>query len=175
MSKALKTQIVGELKERFKDVNCCVLLKFEGLEVEKAHDFRSHLRGENIACTVVKDSLAKIVFKELNLPAAEEFFIGPTAIAFGGADTVAAPKAVSDWILREGKKMLVIKGGVADGRLLDAAQVKELASIPPRPQMLSLVLSVVIGPAAAVMNLSQALQVKVSGLVQALIEKKEKD
>ncbi len=175
MSKLLKQQIVTELKERFKGVNSCVLLQFDKMGVAQADDLRNSLRDSDVTLTVVKDSLASIAFKDMDLPVSDDFFQGPTAIAYGGAETIAAPKAVNDWIKREGVDVLTIKGGLLEGKLLDKNQVKALADIPSRPRMLSLVLAAIVGPASAVLSLSQALQVKITGLVQALADKKEKE
>ncbi len=175
MSNILKKQIVAELKERLNGINSCVLLQFDKMEVKQADDLRCSLRDSDVNLTVVKDSLANIAFKDMDLPVAEDFFQGPTAIAYGGAEITDAPKAVNDWIKREGVDVLTMKGGLLDGKLLDKNQVKALADIPPRPQMLSMVLAAIIAPASAVLTLSQALQVKITGLVQALGEKKEKE
>ena len=175
MSKLLKKKMIGELKERFKDVDSCVVLEFKGLSVAQIDDLRNTLRSEDVSLTVVKDSLARAAFRELDLPDDENFFTGPTAIAYGGDDSITAPKVVSEWIKREKTQALEIKGGVFDKQAIDSSQVTELASIPPRPQMLSLVLSAIIAPAVAVLNLSQALQVKTARLTQALIDKKEED
>ncbi len=174
MSKTLKTKIVEELKGRFKDLDYCVLLKFEGLDVTQAGDLRNHLRKDNVSFTVVKDSLVKIAFKELDLPVNDDFFAGPTALAYGGADVLDAPKAVSEWIRQSGSRALQFKGGVFEGRVLSSREVRELAAIPSLSQLLSGLLGTIVAPAAAMLNLVQALQVKMSGLMDALIEKKEK-
>ena len=175
MSKTLKTNIVEEFKDHFKGLNYCVLLKFEGLGVAQADDLRNHLRKENVSFVVVKDSLAKIAFKELDLPAGDDFFIGPTALAYGGTDVLDAPKAVSEWIKQSGSRALQFKGGMFEGRVLSPGEVKELAAIHSRPQLLSGLLGTILTPAANVLNLVQALQVKMFGLMDALIEKKEKE
>ena len=175
MSKLLKNQIVEELKERFKDVDSCVVLEFKGMSVAQADDLRNDLRSQAVNLTVVKDSLARVAFRELELPDDEQFFTGPTAIAYGGEDSITASKVVTEWIKKDGSKAVEVKGGVFDKQPLNSDQVKELASIPPRPVMLSQVLSAVIAPAAAVINLSQALQVKTVRLVDALIDKKAKE
>ncbi len=174
MSRLLKKKIVDELKERFESIESCVVLEFKGLTVAQTDDLRNTLRSKNVSLTVVKDSLVRVAFRELDLPDDEKFFMGPTAIAYGGEDAIIASKVVTEWIKRDGSKALEIKGGVFDKKAINAGQVNEIASIPPKPQMLSQVLSAVIAPAVAVLSLSQALQVTTARLVQALIDKKEK-
>jgi large subunit ribosomal protein L10 len=175
MSKALKSKIVEELKDGFKEAPCCVLLRFEGLSVAQANDLRNHLRKNDISFTVVKDSLAKMAFDQLKMPVDEKLFAGPTAVAYGGRDPIAVPKSVSEWITRDGTEALKVKGGILEGRALTAQQVRDLASLPSRPQMLSIVLGTILAPAAMVLGLTQALQNKTAGLVDALAEKREKE
>ncbi len=175
MSKLLKHKIVDELRQRYGEMRDCVFLKFEGLDVQAADRLRSHLRNLGVRVNVVNNRLTSKVLKELEFPVEEEFFKGATAIAWGGEDAVAAPKALSEWIRTNKSVAVRFKGGYVDRRPLNAAEVKELADLPPRPVLMGILLGVIISPMTQFLSVLEARQREFAGLLNALIEKREKE
>lgn len=174
MAKSLKNKMTDEMRERYAQMRDCVLVRFEGMDVQTADGLRSHLRRSGVSLKVVNNNLASLVLRELDFKVDENLFKGPTAVAWGGQDAVAAPKAVSEWIRASKTKAVLIKGGYLDKAPLSAKKVKELADIPPRPVLLAMLLGVFKSPAAQLVGALTSHQRKFVGLLNALIEKMEK-
>jgi len=174
MSKLLKKKIAEEFKQRYSTMQDCVLVKFEGLDVHTADALRAHLRKSGVKFNVVPNRLTSFIFKEMNFQVADELFSGPTAIAWGGEATTA-PKILTEWIRATRTKAVSIKGGFIGRKPINLKQVRELADIPSRPVLLSMVLGSVIAPMTSLLYAVTAHQGGFVGLLDALIEKKEKE
>jgi large subunit ribosomal protein L10 len=101
----------------------------------------------------------------------DPFLEGPTAVVFAYGDSVAAVKSLSDFT-RESKN-LILKAGYVEGRLYESDQLKEIAKMPPREQIIGALLGALQGPAA---NLIGMIQAPISQLVftlQAIAEKEQ--
>jgi len=175
MSKLLKKKIADEFKQRYGDMRDCVLLKFEGLDVQTANHLRAHLRKSGVKLNVVPNRLTSFIFKEMNFQVADDLFSGPTAIAWGGGEATTVPKILTEWIRATKTKAVAIKGGFLGRKPMNARQVRELADIPPRPVLLSMVLGSAIAPMTLLLYAATAHQSGFVGLLDALIEKKEKE
>jgi large subunit ribosomal protein L10 len=173
MSKLLKKKIAEEFRQRYGEMRDCVLIKFEGLDVHAADQLRSHLRKAGVKLNVVPNRLTVHLFNQMGFQVADELFIGPTAIAWGGEATTA-PKILAEWIRATKTKAVTIKGGFLNRKPMNVMQVRELAAIPSRPVLLSIVLGSVISPMTILLYGVTAHQSGFVGLLEALIEKREK-
>jgi large subunit ribosomal protein L10 len=174
MSKLLKRKIAEEFKERYGQMQDCVLLKFEGLDVQTADQLRAHLRKSGIKMNVVPNRLTTFILKQMNFTVPEEMFAGPTAIAWGGEATTA-PKVLTEWLRTTKTKAVAIKGGFLAKKPMGIKEVRALAEIPPRPVLLSMVLGAAISPMMSLLYAMTAHQGGFAGLLEALIEKKGKE
>ncbi len=177
MSKLLKQKIADELRQRYGEMRDCVLMKYEGLDVQGVNALRAHLRGSDIKLNVVNNRLAAMVLKEMEFSIEEDLFKGPTAIAWGGEDAISAPKVITEWIrAKKGRaKIVQIKGGFLDRSAVDAKGARDLANIPPRPVLLGLLLGTIISPMTRFLGMLTSHQSRFVGLLNALIEKREKE
>ncbi|RKY29145.1 MAG: 50S ribosomal protein L10 [Planctomycetota bacterium] len=175
MSKLLKRKISDELRQRYSGMRDCVLLKFEGLDVQNADALRAHLRRSGISINVVNNRLTSMVLKEMEFAVEDDLFKGPTAIAWGGEDAISAPKVITEWIRASKTKAVRIKGGFLDRSAVDAKGVRDLANIPPRPVLLGLLLGTIISPMTRFLGMLTSHQSRFVGLLNALIEKREKE
>jgi len=135
MANAEKTAMVEELTGKFRDSSGAVLTEYRGLTVAQLSELRGSLRG-NATFSVVKNTLTKIAATEAGLgDQVAPMLSGPSAIAFVDGDVAQAAKGLLDFA--KAHPLLVIKGGVLDGKPLTAAEVGKLADLEPREVLLA--------------------------------------
>ena len=171
MARADKVTAVAELTERFQSSDGAVLTEYRGLTVAQLAELRGSL-GDSATFTVVKNTLTKIAATEAGV-AGElgELLAGPSAIAFVKGDVVEAAKGLRDF--SRANPLLVIKGGVLDGKAISPAEIERLAELEPREVLLAKLaggMKASMAKAAAVMN---ALPVQMAQLAEALRAKRE--
>ena len=134
MSRADKAAAIAELSDKFKSSNAAVLTEYRGLTVKQITDLRNSLRG-NATYAVVKNTLTELAAKDAGVTAFDGQLVGPTAIAFIEGDPVEAAKGLRDFA--KANPLLVIKGGVLDGKALSAAEITKLADLESREVLLA--------------------------------------
>src|SRR5919107_3767357 len=128
-----KQQIVSELSEKIKGASALYYTDFTGLNVKRMTDLRRRLRKAGVEYVVIKNTLALRAVNESGVVG--ERLKGPTGIVVA-TDAVAGAKALTDFA-KENDQRPAVKGGMFDGRAIDAAQVTKLASMPSREQLLA--------------------------------------
>ena len=173
MANAEKTAMVEELTGKFRDSSGAVLTEYRGLTVAQLSELRGSLRG-NATFSVVKNTLTKIAATEAGLgDQVAPMLSGPSAIAFVDGDVAQAAKGLLDFA--KANPLLVIKGGVLDGKPLTAAEVSKLADLEPREVLLAKLAGAMkasMSNAAATFN---ALPTQMALLADALRAKLEAD
>jgi large subunit ribosomal protein L10 len=134
MSRADKAAAIAELSDKLKSSNAAVLTEYRGLTVKQITDLRNSLRG-NATYAVVKNTLTELAAKDAGVTAFDGQLVGPTAIAFVEGDPVEAAKGLRDFA--KANPLLVIKGGVLDGKALSAAEITKLADLESREVLLA--------------------------------------
>ena len=134
MARPDKAAAVDELKEAFSSSNAAVLTEYRGLTVKSLKALRRAL-GEDATYAVAKNTLTQIAAREAGIEGLDEQLTGPTAIAFINGDVATVAKGLRDFA--KDNPLLVIKGGVMDGRVLDADEVKKLADLESREVLLA--------------------------------------
>jgi large subunit ribosomal protein L10 len=166
MANAEKVAAVAELTERFRDSSGAVLTEYRGLTVAQLAELRRSL-GKDATFTVVKNTLTKIAVTEAGLEGQlSSMLAGPSAIAFVDGDVVEAAKGLRDFA--RGNPLLVIKGGVLDGKAMSPAEIVRLADLEPREVLLAKLaggMKASLAGAAATFN---ALPVQMAQLAEAL-------
>ncbi len=168
MARAEKAAAVAEIVESFNESAGAVLTEYRGLTVKQLQDLRRSLRG-NADYAVVKNTLAKLAANEAGINGFDDLLTGPTAIAFINGDVVEAAKGLRDFA--KANPTLVIKGGVLDGKALDASEVAKLADLESREVLLGKLAGAMLAslsqavyllnaPIAQVARLAGALQAK---------------
>jgi len=133
MKKPEKDKLVAELKSKLKGAKALYYTDFTGLNVKRMTDLRRRLRKANVEYVVIKNTLALRAVNESGLVGTK--LRGQTGLVIA-QDAVAAAKVLADFA-RENEQRPAVKGGLLDGKALDVAQVKKLASMPSREQMLA--------------------------------------
>ncbi len=134
MARPDKAAKVAELTEAFSTSAAAVLTEYRGLTVKDLKELRRSL-GENATYAVAKNTLTTIAAKEAGIEGIEDALAGPTAIAFVSGDIAAATKGLRDFA--KANPSLAIKGGVLEGKFLDAKAVLKLADLESREVLLA--------------------------------------
>jgi large subunit ribosomal protein L10 len=133
MARPDKAAAVAELTEKFESSTGAVLTEYRGLTVKALKDLRRSL-GENATYAVSKNTLTTIAAREAGVPGIEEHLVGPTAIAFIDGDPVTVAKGLRDFA--RSNPLLVIKGGVLDGKSMTSDEFRRLADLESREVLL---------------------------------------
>lgn len=164
-----KEQVVADLKGRLQASETLILADYRGLSVSELDDVRTKLLEHGARFSVVKNTLTKRAAADAGLDTLTALLDGPTAIAFvGDGDMVAVAKTLNETARRT--KILEIKGGILQGVPLEAAQVVELASLPPADVLKGQVLGAIVGPLTAIVGLFAAPLQDFVGLLDARVE-----
>jgi large subunit ribosomal protein L10 len=171
MANAEKVAAVAELTERFKDSSGAVLTEYRGLTVAQLAELRRSL-GDNATFAVVKNTLTKIALTEAGLSdQLAPMLVGPSAVAFVDGDVVEAAKGLRDFA--KAHPLLVIKGGVLDGKAITPAEIISLADLEPRDVLLAKLAGAMKASLAGAAATFNALPVQMAQLVEALRAKRE--
>jgi len=136
-----KQEIINEIAEKTKNANSVVFFEYQGLTAIDTNDLRRKLRENGSEFKIYKNTLVKRAFDTLNIDINEELE-GPKAIAFG-TDAVAPIKVLNDFA--KDHPSLLLKVGIVDGEITDEAKLKELATIPSREGLLTMLASGLMG------------------------------
>ncbi|HWO89479.1 MAG TPA: 50S ribosomal protein L10 [Gemmatimonadales bacterium] len=170
MNRTEKATIVTELAGRLKSAQSVYVTDFTGLNVAQVTDLRRRLRKAGVEYVVVKNTLARRALGDGPLSVLDGFFTGSSALALSAEPSVAA-KVLAEFA-KEFQKP-AIKGGVVDGRAVTPEQVKRLASLPPREQLLAELGAAMQAPMAGFVGALQALLTNFVGAVEALKQQRE--
>ncbi len=163
MPTAEKTALIEELRQTFDGAAAIFLADFTGLDVASLTSLRRKCRENGVRLEVVKNTLAVKAAKELELDALAPHFKGPTAVAVSADDPTSPARVLLDF--RKQNEKLAVKLGFVEGRVLNAQEVKALATLPTRDQLISQVMQLSMAPAQAVV---WALQDSVGRLVRTV-------
>lgn len=142
-----KAAIIEEMTDKLKRAKSAVLLQTEGLTVAEISELRRRLGAQNIELHVVKNTLLRIASEQAQYQDLSKILNGQTTIALGYEDEVAPAKTISDY-LRQVKtaKPVAIKAGILERAPISAAQVDDLAKVPPRDQLRAQVVGTIQSP-----------------------------
>jgi large subunit ribosomal protein L10 len=139
-----KQQLVNEITARLQNSVCTVVTDYRGLNVAQVTQLRKKLREAGVEFKVLKNTLTRLATKESNLTDLDQYLTGPSAIAFSDTDAVAPAKVLAEFAKKN--QALEIKGGVVEGQVVDFNRIKQLADLPSREGLLSMLLSVLQAP-----------------------------
>ncbi len=172
MARADKQAAVAEIVESFNESAGAVLTEYRGLTVKQLQELRRSL-GENANYAVVKNTLAKLAASEAGIDGFDDLLVGPTAIAFIQGDAVEAAKGLRDFA--KANPTLVIKGGILDGKQLDASEVAKLADLESREVLMGRLAGAMLASLSQAVYLLNAPIAQVARLAGALQAKAEQD
>ncbi len=173
MNRAEKEQVVEELKERVVSSKALVVTDYRGLNVEQMTELRRKLRQAGVEYSVVKNTLACFALRDAGYDELEQYFVGPSAIAFGVEDPVAPARELMDF--SKSNKALEIKGGLVGGSVIGTDRVVALAKIPSRQELLTMIACGMKSPITGLVRTLQAPMSKMVQVLSAIKEQKENE
>ena len=159
MKRSEKEQLVVELRDKISSASALYYTDFTGLNVKRMTDLRRKLRAAGVEYVVIKNTLALRAVSESGLVSSK--LKGPTGIVVG-KDALMAAKVLTDFAKANDQKPEV-KGGVYEGKEVDAAMIAKLAAIPPRDVLLSMLAGALQAPMGAMLGVLEALKAEREG------------
>lgn len=166
MPREKKAQVIDELQKFFAECRIGILTDYRGLPATEITDLRRTLRNSNIKYRVVKNTLARFAAERAGKDGVITLLEGPVAIAFGSGDMVEPARILTDYI-RNSKTSLSIKGGFAGDRVFTPADVKMLATLPPKEILIGKVLAGMQSPLVSLINCLVSPMRGLIGVLQA--------
>jgi len=173
MERAAKDTEIVELKKKFDRMTAAVFLDFKGMTVENATKLRAEFRKAGVEYKVVKNTLVKQALKDAPYAAKlKPTLAGMTGVAWSYEDPSAGAKVVKAFRKEEAGNKLTVKAGLIDGAVLDAKAVEDqLATMPGKDELRSMLLATLQAPLT---QFVQLLQAPAQNFVYVLVAKEQK-
>jgi len=162
-----KIQQVAELKDQIGRAEIAIAASYQGTSVAEQVALRQAIREVGAEMRVVKNTLLKIAATDAGLEQFGELADGPTAVVFGYDEPVAPARAITDYLKANDSSAVVIRRAVVGGELVDEAYVRDLATVPPREELLARIAGGLVGQIRELMGLLDATTREFAGLVEA--------
>lgn len=169
--RADKVAIVEEITAKLNDARAVFVTEYRGMTVPAMAEVRNALRPTDAQHVIYKNTLTRIAVKNTGIEGLAEHLLGPTALTFVYGDVAGAAKALRD--TAKTQPDLVIKGGVLGSAVLSADDVKALADLPSRDELLAKFAGALQAPLVKTAGLLQALPRNFAYGLSALIEKQD--
>jgi large subunit ribosomal protein L10 len=165
-----KERVVSDLTERLKSTDTLLVADYRGLTMPQIDDLRTKLLEHGARFAVVKNTLTRRAAEAAGSDTLLALLEGPTAIAFleSDGDPVAVAKALVD-AARE-TRVLALRGGMLEGRPVEAEEIESLAKLPPADVLRGQVLGTITAPLTGILALFTAPLQDLYGLIDARIE-----
>lgn len=170
LTKERKSELVAEYAGWLRHSGAVIMAEFPGVAAKDLYGLRVKLRESNSQLHVVKLTLFARALAEAGLPVPEDLLTGPLVMAFAYEEPPAAAKAMMDFAASF--EAFRVKGGLLGDRLIDAAGVKTLADLPPRPIVLAGLLGTLQSPMSQLLNV---LNAPLREIVQVLTARSEQN
>jgi large subunit ribosomal protein L10 len=167
--RADKVAVVEQITAKLNSAQAVFVTEYRGLTVAQLAGIRNALRPSDAEYVVYKNTLAKLAIRRAGLDSLDEFLTGPTALTFVQGDVAGAAKALRD--SAKTLPALVVKGGVLGEAALSDNDVKALADLPSRDELLASLAGALQAPLVKTAGLLQALPRNFAYGLSALIEK----
>ena len=164
-----KTKVIDGIKEKIESSQAVVLVDYRGLDVAQLTELRKKYREAGVDYKVYKNTMMKFAFKDLGYDEFNEFLKGPSAVAFGIEDPVAAAKVTAEFAKKNEK--LEIKAGIVDGKIINIEEVKSLAELPSKEVLVAQVLGGLNAPIQGFTNVLQGTIRSLAIVLNAIAEK----
>lgn len=169
MDKQDKKEAIDELHEKFARAKTAVITGYSGINVEQITDLRAKLRKSQVEYRVVKNTLARKAAEGTGLEPLKDHFIGPVGIALSYDDVVAPAKVLFEFSKTQEK--LLLKVGVLDGKLLQQADIKALASLPSLNALRGKIVGLLQAPASRIVGVLAAPGGQIARVMKAKADK----
>jgi len=169
VSKERKAEVLATYAEWLQKSEAVILVEYTGVKMKDLDNIRAKIRETGGEFHVVKNTLARRAFADngMNFPA--DFLVKSTAVSFAFSDPASTAKALND--ATKGSEFVKVKGGFMGGQVLNAAQVKALADMPPLPVVRAQLLGVLQAPAGKLVRTIAEPARGLAAVIKAFTEK----
>ena len=171
MPQQYKIDMVAEIESRIENNNGVFVVNYKGLTVKQAQELRHQLRETGAEMKVYKTILVRIALKNQEQPEIDELLVGPVAYVFYENEPVEAAKALKDFATKS-KGVLEIKGGISDGNAVTADEVKAIAELPTKDQLLGQIAGLISGFARDIAVCTNGVASGLARTIQQISEQK---
>ncbi len=140
-----KQAIVEALVERIQNASAGILVDYKGITVAEDTALRTELRKDEVNYTVVKNTLTRKALAKLNMSELDEVLNGTTSLATSENDPIAPFRIINDYSKKLGERFN-IKAAFMEGKILNAAEIAEMAELPSKDALYAKVLGTMIAP-----------------------------
>ncbi|MGE4589421.1 MAG: 50S ribosomal protein L10 [Acidaminococcaceae bacterium] len=148
-----KVAKIAEVKELLTNSKCTILVDYCGLTVAQDTKLRRAMRQAGVKYSVVKNTFIRIAAQEAGIDGLEGYLEKNTAIASSPEDPVAVAKILTEFA--KDNKVMTIKAGILDGKVISTEDIKALASLPSREVLLAKMLGSMMSPISGLANVLQ--------------------
>lgn len=168
MNREQKSAAIAEIAEQIRESEAVVAVDYRGISVPQAAELRVKLRAADTTFRIVKNTLTERAADEAGAAELKVHLEGPTALTFVRGDIAAATKVLSTF--QKETELLVFKGGLMNGQVIDADQIKALSKLPTRDvlygQLVGLIASPIAGLARSLNGLTGGLAIALGGVLE---------
>ena len=166
-----KKAVVAEVAEVAANAHSAIAAEYIGLTVEDMTTLRVKARESNVYLRVVKNTLARRAFEGTDFECMSDGMVGPMVLAFSQEDPGSAARVISDFAKENDK--LVVKLVSVGGELLEAGDIKRLASMPTKDQAISMLMSVMNAPVEKLARTLNEVPTKLVRVIAAVRDAKD--
>lgn len=166
-----KNDQVAQLKVLFEKAGAYFITDYQGLNVPDLTSLRKNLRKNNVTYMVAKNTLFRLAAREAGVTGLDDYFKGPTAVAFASDDPSVAAKILHTSYKE--KEMPRFRAFVVEGQIHHPDEIKMLADLPPRTVLLSQVVAAVESPLTSLVGSLDGFFRELLGSIDALADKRK--
>jgi large subunit ribosomal protein L10 len=170
-----KTQEIDSVRQRLAGATAIVLIDYKGINIEEVNELRNRMRRANVDYFVSNNTFIRIALNDMGIKELDPYLEGPTAVAVTKGDEVSAACELTKFVkeVTNDKPFPQFKHGYIGGSVFDAQQLKQLASLPSREELLSKVLAGFNAPISGFVGVLQGIIRSFAYTVQAIADKKQ--
>ncbi len=171
MNRGEKEKLVEATRKRLERASALVLTDFSGLKVEQMNQLRAKLREEGLQYSVIKNTLLKLAAAGGPAESLMADLSGPNGVGFSFDDPVSLAKVLADFA--KDNQKLELKAGLVEGRVVSQEDLKALAKLPGRQDLLAMLLSAMQGVPRSLVSVLAAVMRDLVGVLSAIADQKE--
>lgn len=165
-----KRDQVAEIEAKLAESAGVYAVNYRGLTVGESQELRVALREAGAEMRIFKNNLAKIALANRELPTLDEYLAGPTGFVFYETDPVAPAKALKEFAKENPE--LEIKGGLSDGHVVGVDEIKAIADLPSREELIAKLLGTLQNPLSQVVRVLNGPAESFARVVSAIADQK---
>ena len=153
-----KEEEVKKLAEKMKNASLVLLTDYRGINVADVTDLRKSVRTANGEYSVIKNNITRRALKECGIEELNDSLVGPTAVIIADENYLPVLKAVYKYA--KSSEFYKIKAGVLDGKVVTAEELKVLAQLPSREELIAKLAGCLLANVSKLAATLEAVRVK---------------